>query len=102
MRSPGHLGNVSGNSRRNWKRWFLSRVSRSKAGKVGFPDPAAAPLVSDEEAGEMTTLEEAKEKAYQANCAARKIPAATIRNLADRAAQRSKAKVKIRTWSRST
>jgi len=66
MRSPGHLGNVSGNSRRNWKRWFLSRVSRSKAGKVGFPDPAAAPLVSDEEAGEMTTLEEAKEKAYQA------------------------------------
>ena len=34
--------------------------------KGGFPDPAAAPLVSDEEAGEMTTLEEAKEKAYQA------------------------------------
>jgi hypothetical protein len=66
MRSPGHLGNVLGSSRRNWKRWFLSRVSRTKAGKVAFPDPAAAPLGSDEEAGEMTTLEEAKEKAHQA------------------------------------
>ena len=34
--------------------------------KGWLSDPAAAPLVSDEEAGEMTTLEEAKEKAHQA------------------------------------
>jgi hypothetical protein len=34
--------------------------------KVAFPDPFAAPLGSDEEAGEMTIVEEAREKARQA------------------------------------
>jgi hypothetical protein len=34
--------------------------------KVAFPDPSAAPLGTDEEAGGMTTPEEALEKARQA------------------------------------
>jgi hypothetical protein len=42
-------------------------IDSGKTGdKVAFPDPSAAPLGTDEEAGGMTTPEEALEKARQA------------------------------------
>jgi len=42
-------------------------IDSGKTGdKVAFPDPSAAPLGTDEEAGGVTTPEEALEKARQA------------------------------------